>query len=318
MSASTYQSRIAVLRGGLRISPQTRRQLLGATLVVLSAAAIAVVPTLARFAYDGGSNTLAVITARSVVTALSCFLVVVAFGKSLAITRNALAISMGLGVLYAIHLYGLLGAVHYLPVNMVILIFYLHPLIVGMMAMLAGRNRMGWRTFGALVAAFVGLGLAVGFSFTAINLFGVALALMAALIAAAVIIGGAHAMKACDSLVVTSYMMLSAAIALAAFGLVQGGVHWPISPLGWFGSGGVAIAYTIGTIAFFAAIPLLGAVRAAMISNVEPVLGILFAMAVLGETVSLLQGLGIVAVIGSIFAMEAARRPSRSWTSPPI
>lgn len=65
--------------------------------------------------------------------------------------------------------------------------------------------------------------------------------------------------------------------------------------------------YTIGTVTFFGAIPYLGAVRAAMITNLEPVLGILFAMMILGERVSSVQGLGIVMVITSIFAMEMAR-----------
>jgi drug/metabolite transporter (DMT)-like permease len=309
MSASAYQSRMKILGGDMRMRSEKRRQALGGALVTLSAAAIAVVPTLARFAYDGGSDTLTVITARSIVSAVSCFLVVIALNRPLVITRKALAISMALGLLYAVHLYGLLEAVHYLPVNMVIIIFYLHPLIVGVIAMLAGRERMGWKPFGALLAAFVGLGLAVGFSFSAINMFGVALALMAALLAAAIIIGGSHAMRECDSLVITSYMMLSAAIVLATLCQTQG-LHWPVTPSGWIGCAGVATGYTIGTIAFFAAIPLLGAVRAAMISNLEPVLGILFAMAILGETVSFWQGLGIVAVIGSILAMEAARRPA--------
>ena len=310
--SSGYQSRIGIPRLYTRDRPEARRQLLGGALVVLSAAAIAVVPTLARFAYDGGSNTLTVITARSIVTAVSCFLVMIALERPLAIGRGALGISLGLGVLYAVHLYGLLGSVHYLPINMVILIFYLHPLIIGVMAMLAGRETMEWKSLGALAAALVGLGLAVGFSFGTLNLFGVMLALMAAVIAAVIIIGGSHAMKNCDSLVVTCYMMLSAAVTLATFSVVQGGVHWPVTLSGWIGCSGVAIAYTIGTITFFAAIPLLGAVRAAMISNLEPVLGILFAMAVLGETVSPLQGLGIVTVIGSIFAMEAGRRAAWS------
>jgi drug/metabolite transporter (DMT)-like permease len=292
----------------LRMRAEGRRQILGGALVTLSAAAIAIVPTLARFAYEGGSDTLTVITARSIVSALSCFIVVIALNRPVVIGRKELAISMALGVLYAVHLYGLLEAVHYLPVNMVIIIFYLHPLIVGVIAMLAGRGRMGWKMFSALAAAFVGLGLAVGFSFGAINMFGVALALMAAILAAAIIIGGSHAMRECDSLSVTSYMLLSAAIVLAALSFTQT-LHWPVTASGWIGCAGVATAYTIGTIAFFAAIPLLGAVRAAMISNLEPVLGILFAMAVLGENVSALQGLGMVAVIGSIFAMEAVRSP---------
>jgi drug/metabolite transporter (DMT)-like permease len=215
-------------------------------------------------------------------------------------------------VLYAVHLYGLLGAVHYLPVNMVILIFYLHPLMVGVVAVLAGREAKLWKCLGALAAALVGLGLAVGFSFSALNLVGVALTLMAAVIGAIVIIGGSHAMRTSDSLAVTCYMMLSAAVALTMFGFVQGTVQWPVTLSGWAGFGGVAVAYTIGTITFFAAIPLLGAMRAAMISNLEPVLGILFAMAVLGEAVSPLQGVGIVMVIASIFAMEAVRQSPHS------
>lgn len=306
MNASTFEPRIKILGGDMRLWAERRRHLLGAALVTLSAVAIAIVPTLARFAYDGGSDTLTVITTRSIVSALSCFLVPIALKRPLAIARKPLAISMALGILYAVHLYGLLAAVHYLPVNMVIIIFYLHPLIVGVIAMLASHESIGWKTFGALAAAFAGLGLAIGFSFSEVNLYGVALALMAAVIAAALIIGSSHAMRDCDSLVFTSYMMLSAALVLTGFAVTQG-MRWPVATMGWIGCAGVAIAYTIGTTTFFAAIPLLGAVRAAMISNLEPVLGILFAMAILGETVSPLQGLGIATVIGSIFAMEAMR-----------
>jgi drug/metabolite transporter (DMT)-like permease len=313
MSASTYRSSAEILAGDARMRAERRRQLLGGALVTLSAVAIAIVPTLARFAYDGGSDTLTVTTTRSVVSALSCFLLLIVLKRPLTIARKPLVISMALGILYAVHLYALLEAVHYLPVNIVIIIFYLHPLIVGVFAMLASRERMGWKTFGALAAAFVGLGLAIGFSFSDVNMFGIALALMAAVIAAALIIGGSHAMRECDSLTFTSYMMLSAAIVLAAVGVTQG-MHWPVATLGWLGCAGVAIAYTIGTTTFFAAIPLLGAVRAAMISNLEPVLGILFAMAILGESVSILQGLGIATIIGSIFAMEAMRQPAPAAT----
>jgi len=130
-------------------------------------------------------------------------------------------------------------------------------------------------------------------------------------LATAVIIGGSHAMKSSDSPGVTCYMMVSAATSLVSICIIQGDLRLPTTLQGWTGFGGVAIAYTIGTVTFFAAIPFLGAVRAAMISNLEPVLGILFAMAVLGEVVSPLQAMGIVLVIGSIFAMEAGRRPAQ-------
>ena len=41
-----------------------------------------------------------------------------------------------------------------------------------------------------------------------------------------------------------------------------------------------------------------------MISNVEPLLGIIFAVLILGEHVSVLRGVGIALVLASIVAME--------------
>ena len=48
-----------------------------------------------------------------------------------------------------------------------------------------------------------------------------------------------------------------------------------------------------------------------MITNLEPVLGILFAMLTLGERLSPVQAVGIALVIVSIFAMEM-KRPTAS------
>jgi len=287
--------------------PSRRHQLVGASLVVLSTAAIAIVPSFAKLAYDGGSDTLTVIAGRSIVTAAVCFLVTVMFGRPLRLPRRSLAISLGLGLLYAVHLYGLLGAVTYLPVNMAILIYFLHPLMIWVAAMLAGREAASPLRLGALVATVVGLALAVGFSFGGLSLLGVALASLAALLAAVIITSSAVAMRDSDSLAVTSYMMLSAALCLSGLALAQGDVKLPVNTGGWLGFGGVALSHTIGTLTFFGAIPLLGAVRAAMITNLEPVLGILFAMIILGERMSPAQGTGIALVIASIFAMEMKR-----------
>ena len=288
-----------------------RHQLLGAALVVLSTAAIAIVPSFARLAYDGGSDTLTVIAGRSIMTAVVCFLVTAMLHRPVRIPHRSLAISLALGVLYALHLYGLLGAVTYLPVNLAILIYYLHPLMIGVAAMFVGRETASPLRLGALVAAVAGLALAVGFSLGSLSPLGVALASLAAVLAAVIITSSAVAMRDSDSLSVTSYMMLSAALCLSVLCLSRGDVKLPATAEGWLGFGGVALSHTIGTLTFFGAIPLLGAVRAAMITNLEPVLGILFAMLILGERISPVQGTGIALVIASIFAMEMKRPTKR-------
>ena len=279
-------------------------------------AGLASVPTFAKLAFAGGSGTLTMITARCILTAATCLCTVLALRRPLAMPRPGLAFCWALGVVYAVHVYALLDAVNYMAVNTVIVVFYSHPLMIALIAIFAGREAISIRHFWTFVAALAGLALAVGFAFGALNVTGLALALAAAVLAAVVIVGSSRAMKTADALTVTFHMMLGASVALATITVISGTASLPLTEQGWLGFAGVAVAYTIGTVTFFAAVPLLGAVRAVMISNLEPVLGVLFAMAVLGEAVGIVQGIGIALVVGSIFAMEILRRsPDRRRTA---
>jgi drug/metabolite transporter (DMT)-like permease len=287
-----------------RSKPQGRRQLLGTALVILSTISIAVVPSFAKLAYDGGSNTLTVITARSILTVVLTWLVIISLRQAVRINRKPLLISLGTGVCYAVMLYGFLGAVAFIPINIVILIYFIHPILVGLLAARLGDEAMSTKMVAALVVAFAGLGLAVGFSFDALDLRGIGLAALAMVTCVFVIIGNGRAVQQAGGLVVVFYMMLSTAIALALLFLFFGTVELPTTASGWFGFTGVAISSTIGTLAFFCAVPMIGTVRSTMISNVEPLLGIILAVLILGEKISMLQIGGVAMVLASIVAME--------------
>ena len=144
--------------------PDATRQAVGIGLIVLSTVSIAIVPSLAKFAYEGGSNTLSVITGRSVLSLIVTLLMIFVFDKPLRIARRPMVIALAMGLAYAVMLYGYLGAVNYLAVNLVILIYFIHPLLVGFMVIFMGQERLTAISVGALVAALVGLGLAIGFS----------------------------------------------------------------------------------------------------------------------------------------------------------
>ena len=110
--------------------PGATRQAAGIGLIVLSTVSIAIVPSLAKFAYEGGSNTLSVITGRSVLSLIVTLLLIFVFDKPLRIPRRPMVIALAMGLAYAVMLYGYLGAVNYLAVNLVILIVF-HPSIAG-------------------------------------------------------------------------------------------------------------------------------------------------------------------------------------------
>jgi drug/metabolite transporter (DMT)-like permease len=291
-----------------------RRQVLSVGLIVVSTVAIALVPSLAKLAYEGGSNTLSVITGRSIFSVLVTFLLLVVLRQPFAIARRPFLIALGAGVGYAVILYGYLGAVNYLPVNQVILIYFIHPLLVGLIAMYLGKERLTLVSVSALVAALVGLCIAIGFSIDKLDPLGIGLAVMAMVATAIVIVANARAMAAAPALSIGFFMMGSAAAVLAVLFALHGNLALPTTTPGWAGFIGVSIAATTGTLAFLCGMANVGATRAAMITNLEPVLGVLFAVVALGEQVTFLQGVGIAIVIGAIFLMETRGGPTVSMS----
>jgi len=158
-----------------------------------------------------------------------------------------------------------------------------------------------------LVIALAGLGLATGFSQQGLDLRGLGLAVFAMLGAAFTILANAEAGRDANALSVCLYMMVAAALVLTVPLALLGPVSWPVTAAGWGGLVGVAVLATLGTLTFFAGMPMVGTTRAAMISNLEPILGILLAVLLLGETLSLTRWLGVALVIAAIAGMEYLR-----------
>jgi drug/metabolite transporter (DMT)-like permease len=269
--------------------------------------AIAVVPTFAKLAYEGGSNTLSIITGRGIVSVLIAFPLLVALRQPLSLPRAPLVISVIAGILYAVMLYCYVGAVQYLAVNLVILIFFIHPLLVGFIVALMGYEKLRPVSLVALAGALIGLGLAIGFSFATLDLTGIGLSSVAMVLAALTIVCNARGSRHAPAITIASYMVLSAAVSLLIIFPLFGTLAVPSTGMGWLGFAGVALAATTGTLTFFTGMRFIGAARAAMISNLEPVIGIVCAMAILGEQLSLMQGIGIFLVLASIVSMELWR-----------
>ncbi|MGH6892385.1 MAG: hypothetical protein ACREEP_09030, partial [Dongiaceae bacterium] len=105
-----------------------KARIAGIVLVIVSTIAIAIVPSFAKLAYDGGSNTLSIITGRGIVSVLMTLPLMLLLRQPIRIGRKPFIICTINGVFYAILLYCYVGAVQHLAVNLVILIFFIHPL----------------------------------------------------------------------------------------------------------------------------------------------------------------------------------------------
>ena len=287
-------------------APANRR--IGIALVLTSAVAFAVGPTAAKIALDNGSNVLTVVAARGLIGAALLAVLVIVFRQDFRIGRPALRWCLACAAFSSVMVYGLIGAVAYIPVSVAILIFFVHPIIIAVIVHWRGGDRL---TFGKLLlalAALAGLALALAPTFDTLDMTGIALATVAAITICGAILTGARAQRHATSTQVNLYVTALGGMFFAVLASLLGAWSWPVNAAGWLGIATAGVGIAVGLLCFFASFRYLSAVRATMLSNAEPLLSILMAAVILGQWLSPLQWLGAAIMIGAIVLFEAAGR----------
>ncbi len=123
---------------------------------------------------------------------------------------------------------------------------------------------------------------------------------------------GARAQRAGATSTQVNLIMIAVANIVCGGATTAGGA-WslPTGMVGWLGLAGAGGGITIGLVAFFAALRFIGPVRATMLSNVEPLLGVLFAVAVLGERLTSLQWIGVALVVAALTLLQLQSRRTK-------
>jgi drug/metabolite transporter (DMT)-like permease len=288
--------------------PLTDKQAAGILLVLASTIAFAIGPTAAKLALDNGSNTLTVVTLRGVIGAALMALLVPMSRQGFGIDRRALRWCLYCGVFYSLTVYGFIGSVAYVPVSVAVLVFFTHPILVAVIAHRRGGDRLTARKVLLAFAALTGLALALGPGLGTLDPAGIALAALAAVAMSGMILCGSRAQERATSTQVNLYVTAASSIAFASLTTTLGAWAPPSNTVGWLGIAGAGAGIGIGLLALFAALRRLSPVRATMLSNVEPLVSILFAAAILGERLEPPQWAGVTLVIGALVLFETADR----------
>ncbi|MSP68574.1 MAG: DMT family transporter [Alphaproteobacteria bacterium] len=273
-------------------------------MALAAAALMGLAIPLARFAYEGGSNSLTVATIRAWVWVVGLGAYVLWCRVPIGLTARERWHTVGLGGLLAIVFYGIIGAVEFISVALTNLLFYTFPSIIALELALVGRGRVGAVRLGTIIAAFAGLLLMLQVSLAEIDGRGVALALAAAVAVATNAVWLNEALPGRDPVVLMLHMGSVAAVLLLVLLVGVGRPVLPVTPLGWVGTLGVAFCQSVGMLLYYLAIPRVGPLRVGMALNVQPVISILAAYAWFGETLTPVQFLGGILVLGSVWVMQ--------------
>ena len=296
----------------MSVNSETREaRRVGIVLVLTSAIAFAIGPTAAKIALDNGGNVLTVVTLRGVIGAGLLAVLVVLFRQRFRISRAALRWCLLGSGFSALMVYGFIGSVAYIPVSVAVLIFFVHPIVIAVIAHWRGGDRLTGGKLVLALTAFAGLALALAPGFDALQPEGIVLAVLAAVTVCGAILCGARAQLYATSTQVNLYMtgLAGALTALATSALDSWSM--PSNALGWLGVIAAGVGIAVALLAFYASFRYLSPVRATMLSNVEPLLSILLASVILGQWLRPIQWIGAAVMIGAIVLFEAAGRHDR-------
>ena len=269
---------------------------MGVMLIVVSAASFGVMPIFANLAYQSGATPISVLFLRF--TGAAIVMIIWGWQRKCPLPRGkTLLILALLGCLgYAGQSFSYFTALTFAPAATVALLLYLYPVLVTGLSVLFFRHRLTKLDLLALVFALTGTVLVIGMEVGG-KLPGILLSLAAACIYAAYIIVSTHVTR-------TMNAFSSAAVIITAASVVYGGLvawqglHLPATPRGW---GAVAALTLISTVlaivTFLAGLKRIGPVKSSMLSTLEPVVTVIFAVIFLGESLTLPKIIGGLMVL---------------------
>ena len=263
--------------------------------------------SLAALAYRGGATPLAVLLARSCTAFVLLYLLLVVRGVPRRLPAPQRRGAIMLGVVFASYSFGVLVAIQYLPVGLVVATFYCFPILVGVLEWWSGRQAFSALTALALLLAFSGILLALDVFGAPLHRLGIALSLAGAVGVTIVMTVSAQVRGGGDSRPVTLHMLGTAIAVFTALAVLHGGVQLPHTPIAWLAFFGAPLFYSFGIVTLFVVLAEVGPVKTSLLMNIEPVTSVLLGFLLLDQRLGHTQLLGIALVVAAVLLIESAK-----------
>ena len=284
----------------------------GTLFCLASAAAFGAMAIFGKLAYEEGVTVGTLLAVRFVLAATLFWLFAVASGgvRDLrALPRRDAGIALALGAVgYSAQAGGFFAALERLDASLLALLVYTYPAIVTVAAIALGRERASRRTALALALASGGLVLVLaGGAGGMLDPIGTAVALGTAVIYSVYILASEGVAARVGAPALSTLICTGAATTLTLAGLVRGDLLLgSVSAAGYGWLACIAVVSTVGAVGlFFAGLQRVGPTVASILSTLEPVVTVVLAFAVFGESLGPAQLAGGVLVLGAVLALRA-------------
>jgi drug/metabolite transporter (DMT)-like permease len=284
----------------------------GTLLCLGSGAAFGAMAVFGKLAYGDGATVGTLLAVRFVLAAALFWALVLAGGavqevRALAGRDIVVGLAMG-GCGYALQAGCYFAALERIDASLLSLLLYTFPAIVAGAAVALGRERMDGRRLAALGLAFGGLGLVVaGAGAGALDPLGAALGLGAAVVYSTYILVSDGIVARVRPRVLSALVCTGAAASLTVGSALLGELRpGELTAAGWGWLACLAVVSTVASISlFFAGLRRVGPTTASILATVEPLVTVLLAFLVFGETLGVVQVVGGGLVLAAVLVLQA-------------
>jgi drug/metabolite transporter (DMT)-like permease len=275
--------------------------------VLTAATMFSVSDVFAKISLEAGSDVLSLLAFRSVV-GIGLIFIWMRLGAARAKMPPRLKwISLGLGLVLTLNLFGVFKAIELVPVSIAILTYFIYPLLTGLIGALTGIDRVTWRGGATAIVAFLGLGLIIGANPAQLAMLGLLAAVGGALCRVAMLLVTRAMLAGADARLVTWYTLWSSMLVFVGLSLATWNWQPPHTALGWVAFVGISFTTTTAILTLYVSTQRIGPFRTALYMNLEPLMTAVLSAVVLGDRMTPLQVAGGAVMIAALCAFQLRR-----------
>ncbi len=274
----------------------------GSIFVFISAFMYATLPILTKLAFQNGLSPSSAIFYRYLFAFILLFIYLKSYKKETVIIPSLKVIVQGLFLVAGSVSY--FYALQSIAASTGSIIFFTHPIIVAVLAILIYKEKINVKLAAGLFLALMGIILVSGIFSASVTIapFGLMLAMISSICYACFALLGQSNVAQASPIALTATFTLTGALIVPLIFFRD--MHF-ITSLTWpqvLICLTMALFNTVLSISFYLkGMKLIGATRASLISSLEPVLTVILAMLLLNEVLSLLEAAGAVLVLISLY-----------------
>ncbi len=197
-------------------------------------------------------------------------------------------------------------SIKHIPASIAITCLYLYPSIVSVLSRFFLKEELSFKKVAVLLISFAGVFLISWSGDSSLNMAGVALAVSAAILNAVMVVYIKKYLTDANPIHVSSVVLAWSTIGFGIIGLLSSSpLALPTGIEAWLLVAGLGLFSTVVPFtSLYTGLSLITASEAAIISSTEPLITMVLAFVILGERLTILQGIGSILVIGGVLLLS--------------